>query len=157
MSFRDFMYKIFFIIIFVLSLFFSNALFAQGYMTFRSEQENIRNHSKLRLGPFRFAPSLSRMSFGYDSNVYQTSSQQDPIADWSVSIGPELILYLPLGDWIIFSIRENPGYVYHAEQKNLQGWTNSISPAIPFSMTPISLDTSKMAPSGHKREQAPQP
>jgi len=103
---------------------------AQDYKTFRTEIEEVRNVARLRFGPLRFVPTLQLRDVGYDDNVYYRNVDESPIGDYSAAISPGVKAYLPVGNSLLLSFRENPEYVYYAREKKLRAFTNSFSPAV---------------------------
>jgi len=102
----------------------------QDYRTFRSEIEEVRAITKLRFGPIRFHPTLQLRDVGYDDNVYYRNVDESPIGDYSAAISPVVKAYLPVGNSLLLSFRENPEYVHYFKEKNLRAFTNSFSPSV---------------------------
>jgi hypothetical protein len=101
----------------------------QEYRTFRSELDEIRNTAKLRFGPLRFLPSIQIRDVGYDNNVFYRNAGETRIGDYTGAISPVIKAYLPVGNSLILSFKENPEYMFYLREKGLRTFTNSFSPA----------------------------
>jgi hypothetical protein len=122
---------ILFLILFI-GAFFGYAKFAYGqtYQTFQSELNQILEQARWLLGPFRVYPRINLRLLGYDRNVFFQREEDGPAADLTTTISPELQIYLLLGDKLIFSVSEQPSYVFYFKYKNERRLNNSFSPAV---------------------------
>ena len=112
-----------------LSLAFAPA-FGQTYQTFKAEQERILLLAKWRVGPFRIQPILQFRNIGYDNNVYSQNRDAGPVTDFTASAGIRANTYLFFRDWIVFSLVENPEYVFFFEQKTERSLNNLFAPSL---------------------------
>ncbi len=104
----------------------------QTYKTFRSEQKQITEKARWKIGPFRIYPAIQFRNIGYDDNVYYQREEDDPISDYTATFSPHVKVYLLFHNNLILSLSENPEYVYYLEQKRERRWNNTISPEIKF-------------------------
>ena len=125
----SFFYLITLFLIFLLGSIYS---YAQGYRTFRWEQEQIIKRAKWRIGPFRLYPTIRLRKIGYDDNVYYQREEDNPVSDYTGTFSPEVKVYLLFRNFLILSLTENPEYVYYFKQKRERRWNNTISPEIKF-------------------------
>lgn len=119
------------IYIFSLCLFLSSmshSLYGQGYLSFRSEQRQIADRAKWRIGPFRIFPAIQFRNIGYDDNVYFNQEGDNPVSDYTGTISTQISVYLLFRDWLILSFSENPWYVYYVKEKRQRALNNSFSP-----------------------------
>jgi hypothetical protein len=84
----------------------------------------------LDLGPFKIRTVFYLTNAGYDSNVYRTPN--NPIEDFSMTMGPGFFIYLPIKKEIVISIYESPQYVYFAETKSERTWNNYFNGQVHF-------------------------
>jgi len=84
----------------------------------------------LSLGPFRIRTVLYLANAGYDSNVYRTPN--NPIKDFSFTIGPEFYVNLPIKKKIVISIYESPQYIYFTKTEGERTWNNYLSGQVHF-------------------------
>jgi len=125
----SFFYLITLFLMFLLGSIYS---YAQGYRTFRWEQEQIIKRAKWRIGPFRLFPTINFRDIGYDGNVYYQREEDNPISDYTATFSPQAKVYLLFRNFLILSLTENPEYVYYFKQKRERRWNNTISPEIKF-------------------------
>ena len=104
--------------------------FGQSYESFRAEMRQIREETRFRIGPFYLSPKLAFNDMGYDNNVYYQREEDDPVSDFTGTFSPSVTVYLPIRSYIIFSLTENPEYVYFFDQKKERRWNNEISPSL---------------------------
>jgi hypothetical protein len=104
--------------------------YSQGYKSFRDEREDILRTAKYKIGPFWIYPSIGLRDIGYDSNVYYQAEVQNPTSDYTFTISPMVRLYYLFHSRIIFSLIENPEYVYYYEAAKERGWNNYLYPEL---------------------------
>jgi len=75
-----------------------------------------------RLGPLRLQLNLTVRDAGYDSNVY--GNLYAPVRDYSLTAGPELKLYWPVHNRVLFYVSESPQYVYFLKMRRERTWNN---------------------------------
>jgi hypothetical protein len=119
--------KKFSILLLLLAFLFTTLTFGQSYVTFKYEREQIVNNTKFKMGPFRIYPSIQLRDIGYDNNVYGERDADDPVSDYTATISPRARAALLFRNFFIFSITENPEYVYFFQQKGERGWNNILS------------------------------
>jgi len=122
LSFRTFL-------LLFLGLILISSLHGQDYQSFRYELHYVLENTKLRIGPFRIFPTFNFTNVGYDDNVYYQQEEDNPVADYTATFSPEFRLYFLFRNKLIFSITENPEYVYYYEQKRERRWNNTLSSA----------------------------
>lgn len=103
----------------VVALMTNSALSADSLMI--EKMKNFWLDARVKLGPLRVQPALLIQEAGYDSNVYFYQNTE-PIGDWTLTAGPALDIYLPLGDRFLFSFYLSPRYVFFKEIKNERTW-----------------------------------
>ena len=87
------------------------------------EQEQIQRdleRSRLRLGPIRFIPGFEVRNLGYNSNVFGTN--QDPVGDFTATVGVGTRLVVPLGAKMFFLGDAYPRYTWYASYPELSKW-----------------------------------
>jgi hypothetical protein len=84
----------------------------------------------LELGPFKIRTILYLTNAGYDSNVYRTPN--NPVKDFSMTVGPGFFIYLPIKKKIVISVYESPQYVYFVETKKERTWNNFFNGQVHF-------------------------
>lgn len=107
-------------------------VFGQTYVTFKAEQDRILLRSRWKLGPLRLDPVLQFRNVGYDSNVYSQAADAGPVSDFTASAGVLVNAYVLYRNSIIFSLVENPEYVYFREEKSQRAWNHLFSPSLRF-------------------------
>lgn len=120
------------VLILLMSFLFSAQSYGQSYSSFKFEREQIVENTKFRIGPFRFYPIIYFRDIGYDNNVYGEKEEDDPVADYTATISPRVRASLLYRSFFIFSITENPEYVYFFEQKSERRWNNILSTELKF-------------------------
>lgn len=113
-----------------LTFFMPNNSFCQSYRLFRSELDEILERSKWRIGPFRIYPMIQFRQIGYDDNVYQQREEDKPKSDFRATISPFINIYLLFRNWVVFSLTENPEYVYFAKEGRERSLNNNFSPQL---------------------------
>ena len=68
--------------------------YGQGYQSFDSELNQIKERTKWMLGPFRIYPAIRFRNVGYDSNVYFQREDNNPISDFTATISAQINVYL---------------------------------------------------------------
>ncbi len=106
----------------------ANPLYGQDYQSFRDELDYILENTKLRIGPFRIFPTFNFTDVGYDDNVYYQREEDNPISDYTATFSPQFKLYFLFRNKLIFSLTENPEYVYYYKQKRERRWNNTLLP-----------------------------
>jgi hypothetical protein len=107
----------------------SASLLGQDYRTFRQELGSIKQRTRWRFGPLRIAPAL-QFDLSYDSNIYRASQEQNMIADYVATLSVPFSIYLLHREWFIFSLLENPQYVYFFETAKERAFNNSYTPVM---------------------------
>ena len=118
--------------VFLVLILVSSSLYGQSYRSFRYERDQIKRETKLKIGPFRIFPTLYFRNIGYDDNVYYQREDANPSSDFTGTVSPEFKVYLLLGRKLIFSLTENPEYVYYIKQKRERRFNNRFLPAFKF-------------------------
>jgi len=113
-----------------LSAFGVERLHGWGMTWMGYDLEQQVNGARLNLGPFRIKTVFYFTNVGYDSNVYRTPN--NPIQDFSITVGPGFYVYLPLKKKIVISIYESPQYVYFAETERERTWNNYFNGQVNF-------------------------
>ncbi len=109
-----------------MTLLFAPGLKAQEYRTFRSDLESVKSEENWAFGPFRIDPSLA-FNLSYDSSIYGTYGNLEPVPDYIASIALPITIYLPLRDRLILSFTDRPEYLYFFDLKNERSFNNSYS------------------------------
>lgn len=104
--------------------------YAQSYLMFRTEQKQVLEHAKWRIGPFRISPSIQFRNVGYDNNIYYLGEDDDPISDYTATISTGISVHLLHRNWLILSISDHPEYIYYADEINLRAFNNNFSPQL---------------------------
>lgn len=118
-------------IIFIFILFFSPFfMLGQTYQTFRAEMEQIVQNARFKIGPLKLLPAIRFTNIGYDNNVFNMRKEEDPISDYTFTFSPQINSYLLYRNWVIFSLIENPEYVYFFKQKRERRLNNSLSTSL---------------------------
>lgn len=73
-----------------------------------------------RLGPLRLQPLLVISNAGVDSNIYY--SPQNPVKDFTLTAGPALNAWLPLGRVLVASGYASPQYVWYSKTSRERTW-----------------------------------
>jgi hypothetical protein len=105
------------------------SLSGQGYRTFQDEYSDVSERNLFRFGPLRVLPTFRLSNVGYDSNVFYRDRGDEPVADYTATISPEIKGYWLFGHSVILSITDNPEYVFYLDQKSLRSFSNSYRPA----------------------------
>ncbi len=100
---------------------------SQEYQTFRWERESIENRTRWQVGPFRLVPVIRFRDIGYDNNVYRQRGPDEPIADFTATLSPEIEISVLYKNWLILKLRENPEYVYFAKEARERSLNNRFS------------------------------
>jgi len=103
----------------------------QVYQSFNSQLEQIRL-IRLKVGPLFFFPTFPVREMGLDNNVYYHTEEDKRITDYTATFSPEVTIFFPYRNSFIFTLKENPEYVYYAKEKSYRSLTNSISPGLKF-------------------------
>jgi hypothetical protein len=104
--------------------------YGQSYQSFSYELQQIARNTKWKIGPFRIYPSIQFRDIGYDDNVYYKREDEDPISDYTWTLSPQLRVYLLFRNFLIFSLTENPEYVYYHKQKRERSLNNYLMPEL---------------------------
>ena len=120
--------KVFFFIFFLLVL--VSIIYGQTYRTFRSEQKQITEKARWKIGPFRIYPAVQFKNIGYDDNVYYQREEDDPASDFTGTIAPEIKAYFLFRNYLILSLTESPEYVYYFKQKRERSLNNTFCPEL---------------------------
>jgi hypothetical protein len=88
-------------------------MYGQTYRSFRSEQKQITEKARWKIGPFRIYPAVQFKNIGYDDNVYYQREEDDPASDFTGTIAPEIKAYFLFRNTMILSLTESPEYVYY--------------------------------------------
>jgi len=120
------------ILILLLMFIISISAFGQSYNTFKSDLNQIKRRAKWRVGPFRFFPIIQLNNIGYDDNVYYQPETRNPISDYTATFSPQIKVYFLFRNWFIFSLTENPEYVFYFKQKRERRWNNTLYPEFKF-------------------------
>jgi hypothetical protein len=122
---------LFFVVLLLGHLIYESPVYGQSYQTFQEDLEWIIERARLRLGPFRIYPRINLRNIGYDDNIYRMHREdEDAISDYTATISPEFTAYFLFRDWLIFSLEENPEYVYYAREGRERSLNNRISPQL---------------------------
>jgi len=105
----------------------SSALFSQTYQSFQSEKRYIIERTKWKIGPFRLFPRLTLRNVGYDDNVYY-QREDYKVRDYTGTLSPEIKISVLFRNLLIFSLKENPEYVYYLREDRERRWNNTFSP-----------------------------
>lgn len=115
------------IILMITVLFASSFAFAQSYIGFKNERNQVIENTKFRIGPFRIYPLFLFRDIGYDNNVYGEREEDNPVADYTATVSPRLRASLLFRNFFILSITENPEYLYFFKEKRERRWNNILS------------------------------
>ena len=118
-----------FVFIFLLLVLLSS-MYGQTYSTFRSEQKQITEQARWKIGPFRIYPAVQFRNIGYDDNVYYQREEDDPASDFTGTIAPEIKAYFLFRNTMILSLTESPEYVYYHKQKRERRLNNTLCPEL---------------------------
>lgn len=110
----------------------TSMVLGQDYQSFKLEMAQIKENTKFRVGPLRIFPAFHLNDFGYDNNVYYQHYDDEPIADFTVTLSPEFNTYAIYRRKIIFSLSIIPEFVYYLEQKQESGFNLSFRPGVKF-------------------------
>lgn len=119
-------YFVFFSLFFLLSPDIMSS-YGQTYQSFRSEQQQITERSRWRVGLFYIHPSIQFRGIGYDNNVYYQTEENNLTSDYTATISPEVKAYLLFRNWLILSFSENPEYIYFLKESRERSFNNSYS------------------------------
>jgi len=103
-------------------------LSAQSYRSFSWEMQQVLDRARFRIGPFRLWPAFNLRDVGYDDNIYRQTTEGVPISDFTATISPQIRAYLLVGHNLIFSVLENPEYMYFGDQVGERRWNNILTP-----------------------------
>lgn len=121
----------FFLILFIWGVFLTPVfMHGQGYQTFRSELDQIRERARWRIGPFRISSTIQFQNIGYDDNVYYQREEDSPISDYTAIVSAEATICFSFRNWLIISFSENPKYVHYEKEKRRRAFNNSYSPSL---------------------------
>jgi len=87
--------------------------------------EQIRHQlesSRFRFGIFRLQPTASIKDFGYDSNVFGTTDEVEPVPDWHASVAAGTSFIVPGGTKFYFRGMVIPEYTYYQKLENRRSW-----------------------------------
>jgi hypothetical protein len=84
------------------------------------ELEDLWRKTPWHVGPFRIQPAIVISNAGVDSNLYYSPS--NPVKDFTVTAGPEAIIYLPVHRTLILSASASPQYVYYVKTAQERTW-----------------------------------
>jgi len=118
-----------FVFIFLLLVSLSSA-YGQTYRTFSSEQKQIIEKARWKIGPFRIYPAIQFRNIGYDDNVYYQREVDNPASDFTGTIAPEIKAYFLFRNYLILSLTESPEYVYYHKQKRERSLNNTLCPEL---------------------------
>ncbi len=113
-----------------LSFMTSSYICAQSYRAFRADVSQILERARWQIGPFRVHPGIELRDIGYDDNVYLEPEDREPVSDYTGTFSGYLNVYMLYKNWLIFSLSENPEYVYFISEKNQRAFNNSLSPGL---------------------------
>lgn len=102
----------------------AGALSAQSYQTFGDEYRRLLE-SRWHLGPLRILPTIALRDVGYDDNLYFGSDDGEPRKDFTATLSPEMRVYWPFRNAVIFHFRDNPEYAYYHRESRQRAFTNS--------------------------------
>lgn len=106
--------------------------YGQVYQTFKSEIEEITKKARWRIGPFRIYPTIQFKDIGYDDNVYYQREEDGPKGDYRATISPEVKVYFLFRNYLIFTLKENPEYIYFLKEARERRLNNALSPGFKF-------------------------
>jgi hypothetical protein len=72
--------------------------------------ENPRADAKIHVGPLYITPALQIRDVGVDTNVFNTAA--DPKSDFTLTVGPEASLWVPIGRRALFKTAGGADLVY---------------------------------------------
>jgi hypothetical protein len=76
--------------------------------------------SGLTLGPVRLLPWITVRNFGYNDNIF--GSAQDPVGDWTASVGAGARLYVPIGRKTFLRVDALPEYTWYDHLGSRSQW-----------------------------------
>jgi len=100
---------------------------AQDHESFGNQILKIRENSLFKIGPFYVQPRLQFREIGYDSNVYFQRSEDDPVADYTAALSPEIEIDVLAGRTLILHFTENPEYYHYLHEIERRSLTNSFA------------------------------
>ena len=112
---------------------FSNLYGKEEKKSFKEEKEEIINKTWMKIGPFRIYPLIMFKNIGYDDNVYY--QPENPVKDYTGTFSPNFNIYLLFKNRIIFSIFENPEYVYYLREKRYCSFNNVFRTQMKIALT----------------------
>ncbi len=95
------------------------------------------SESPWHLGPLRIQPAIIITNAGVDSNIYFAPT--NPVRDFTLTAGPGVDAYLPLGRHIVISGYGSPQYVWYAKTAQERSWNFSYSGALALSFKDVFL------------------
>jgi hypothetical protein len=79
-------------------------------------QPDPRKDAKVHLGPFYLTPVFHVKDFGVDSNVFNEGDR--PQSDFTVTVAPEVNIWVPFGRRALVSSTVVPSYIYFAQHSH---------------------------------------
>lgn len=76
--------------------------------------------SRLQLGPVRILPWVTVRNFGYNDNIF--GSSEDPVGDWTASVGAGARLYVPFGSKTFLRVDALPEYTWYKHLGSRSQW-----------------------------------
>lgn len=78
--------------------------------------------ARLRLGPIRVIPMIKVSEAGYDNNVFSRSADENPVSDWTVTVGAGGRAILPLGSKFYLKAVVVPEYIWYDKLADRRTW-----------------------------------
>lgn len=89
------------------------------------------------VGPLRLQPLLVISKAGVDSNIYY--SPQNPVKDFTLTAGPAVNAWLPLGRVLVLSGYASPQYVWYSKTSRERTWNYYYSGSLAFNFRRLFL------------------
>lgn len=85
--------------------------FGQGQTWLGQMLEQSMNSAWRRAGALRYNAALQIDSAGHDSDIYFGMFDK-PVSDYMFTIGPDLLIFLPVKKRLVFDIADSPRYIF---------------------------------------------
>jgi hypothetical protein len=110
----------------VLTTLLSNQAYAWGSTWMGTLLEQIITSARGGVGQFRYNASLQIDSAGYDSDIFFGMLGKS-VPDYTFSAGPDVQVFLPLKEKLVFEILDSPRYVFYAKTDQERTFNNAFS------------------------------
>jgi hypothetical protein len=85
--------------------------------------EQAVNSARAISGAFRYNAALQINNAGYDSDIY-FGMLDKPVRDYTFSAGPDIRIFLPLKQRVVFDVSESPRYLFYLKTEHERALNN---------------------------------